>query len=292
MKYIPTLPDRYEMISSLAAGGMGEVFLVFDKQRGQQIAMKILGRKHSSLQTQRMFNREFEILSKLEHKNIVKAFEFGRISDRELFYTMEYLTSDSLTTWIKHLHSSTRNPDWTITATQVLLQLAHAIRHVHSIGVLHQDVKPDNIFISHTPEAVSVKLFDLGIAFYKEFQTVEDREAGSLHYQSPEHAKGLVLDYSADIYLFGAVAFEIFTGIKPFEFKETDEISGPLYVSRAVTFMHALRDVPKMKSLEKGFEKAINEMVQICMEKEPANRFQSMYEIEEYLEDILSGGLR
>lgn len=268
---------------------MGKVFRVSDKTRGKgrEMALKLLT---GPAKMRELFRREFDLLAKMEHPNIVRVYELFE-DEKECFYTMEYLDGQPLKKWISGHQQLVRDFDYQLTALELLLQLAGALRRVHDLGVIHHDVHPNNIQIIADANLLGtsrLKLLDFGISLNKEDQRKAEIKTGSKNYRSPEHARGARLDFAADIYCFGAVAYELLTGQQPFSLKGIEVNENAPIGAYAAMAMHALRKVPKIKSLDKRLTLRVNRMVQVCMEKEPEHRYSGMEAVEQLIEDILA----
>jgi serine/threonine-protein kinase len=282
------IADRYEVLGPLGKGGMGEVLRVFDRKTAMELALKRLIRMGAnSAASPELFKREFEILSKMDHPNIVKVYDLLEV-DNAPSYTMELLPGESVKEWLLKAGNNGQRGNEAV-ALDVLLQLAKALHHVHTREILHHDVHPHNVkLISNDAYrgGFQVKLLDFGISLLKAQQTKEEIGIGASNYKSPEQYRGEKLNYTADIYCFGSIAYEVLTGRQPFDISRFRE---NMFASmRAEFVMHALKDVPQIKGLNKKVAYEINRMVQICMEKEPEDRYQSMQDVAERLELTLS----
>ncbi len=283
------LANRFEVISRLGKGGMGEVYHVSDQQTGKECAVKqLINSFGPSAPRPDLFKREFEILSKMDHPNIVKVYELIE-SPAELLYTMELLPGQELKDWLLAAGDKGQRGN-EVEALEILLQIAKALHHVHEKGIIHHDVHPHNVKLIKNDtyrEGLQVKLLDFGISLLKEEQSEKEITIGARDYKSPEHHRGDKLDYTADIYCFGAIAYEVLTGKQPFSLAERglERSMMGFFVAMA---MHSLREVPKIKGLNKRVAFEINRMVQICMEKEAEDRYQSMQDVADRLEVTIS----
>jgi serine/threonine-protein kinase len=282
------LTERFELLGGVGKGGMGEVLQVKEKATGQDFALKqLLNTAGGKAATPALFKREFEILSKMDHPNIVKVYELFE-GNKTLSYSMDFLPGKTLKDWLLEPGKKGQRGNEAV-ALDLLLQLARALHHVHEREILHHDVHPHNVKLIENKACkggLQVKLLDFGISLLKEQQSQREITIGASNYKSPEQYRGEKLDYTADIYCFGSIAYEVLTGKQPFDisiFREN------MFASmRAEFVMHALKDVPEIKNLNKKVAKEINMMIQICMEKEPEDRYQSMQDVSERLELTLS----
>ena len=211
-KYIGRLLDnRYEILEIIGVGGMAVVYKALDKVLDRYVAIKILKDEFAhDEEFRKRFANESHAVAKLSHNNIVSVFDVSR-TDVPQYIVMEliegitlkeYLTKKGALTWQE-----------TLFFTQ---QIAKALEHAHSRGIIHQDIKPHNICLLRDG---TVKVTDFGIArFEKNQETRVIQEAiGSVHYISPEQAKGSAIDHRADIYSLGVMMYEMLTGRVPFD---------------------------------------------------------------------------
>jgi tRNA A-37 threonylcarbamoyl transferase component Bud32 len=218
------LAGRYQLLERLGAGGMGTVYEAEQLTTRRRVAVKMLQPGlHRIEQIRRRFEREAQAASRLDHPHIVAVMDFG-IADDGLFLAMELVRGTSLGDLIDGVRLPARRA--LLIARQVLVALAHA----HHAGVVHRDLKPDNVMIVDAGPSVAdrdhVKLLDFGIA--KILGDV-DAEAGAApltqagvafgtpEYMSPEQALGEPVDHRADLYAFGVMLFELLAGVRPFE---------------------------------------------------------------------------
>jgi len=203
---------RYRIISHIASGGMGHVFIAQHTALGGYVAVKILlaGSDETSA---RYFRNEARCLSRLRHPNIVSAFDYAMMRSGDAYIVMEWIPGYELGTFIA-THGS-------LDAKRVLwltMQLASAIDHVHSHGVLHRDIKPDNVVFSPAAHDL-VKLLDFGVAIPvgKPPEDERGKLIGTPLYMAPEQASGLPSSASTDLYALGAVTLELLTGHAPYD---------------------------------------------------------------------------
>ncbi|HAF22559.1 MAG TPA: hypothetical protein DCK93_06535 [Blastocatellia bacterium] len=218
-----TLISHYRIISRIGAGGMGEVYLANDSELGRNVALKVLPADVVSDQ-QRMsrFVREAKAASALNHPNIVTIHEIGR-ADSMRFIVMEFVEGTTLRQLIA------RGPMKLNEVLEIITQILSALAEAHQAGIVHRDIKPENIMVRH---GGLVKLLDFGLAKLTEkpaaavdteapTQALLKTEAGVVvgtpYYMSPEQVRGLEIDPRTDIWSFGVVAYEMLTGIFPFQ---------------------------------------------------------------------------
>jgi serine/threonine-protein kinase len=206
---------RFRIIEQLGEGTVGDIYLAEHRVLGRKYALKVLKRRFLSNHTvAERFRREALVASRLEHPNIVEISDFGRAENGRLFLAMEYIRGESLGAAIaEHLPGVMPLRR----GLKILAQVASAVAAAHDAGVLHRDLKPDNIMLTLVRNAELVKILDFGLA-----KVMVDAESlvltkrgemfGTPMYMSPEQARGEEVDSRTDIYAFGAVAYEPRTG--------------------------------------------------------------------------------
>ena len=226
-----TLDNRYEILEVIGAGGMAVVYKALCHRLNRYVAVKILRDDMATdAESRRRFTTESKAISMLSHPNIVSVYDVSRGGD-PMYIVMElvdgislkqYMTKRGALTWKEALHFSS--------------QIAKALSHAHSKGIIHRDIKPHNIML--TRDGV-IKVADFGIARLQDSQnTLMNQEAlGSVHYISPEQAKGETVDARTDLYSLGVVMYEMLTGRLPFE--------GDSPVSVAVQHINAIPLQPR-----------------------------------------------
>jgi len=269
----------YEINSQIGAGGMGEVYRAKDTKLGREVAVKILpGNFLESEEGTARFEREARALAALNHPNIASVYSFEEISGRHLL-VMELLEGESLR---DRLRTGAMAPK---KAVELASQVAEGLAAAHVRGIVHRDVKPENIFLGRDGR---VKLLDFGLAKQLPKWTgqsgpqtsVPTEAAGKLHteagvvmgtvgYMSPEQVRSEPADHRSDIFSFGVVLYEMLSGRKAF--------GG----DSAVETMNAiLHDDPVALVVTKGqMPPALERLVLHCLEKSPENRFQSMKDV-------------
>ncbi len=205
------IAERYTVLNALGTGGMGQVYLVYDAQRNQPIALK---RLHPHLAhdpvLQQRFREEIKIAQSLSHPGFLKTFGVDQDPERnEIFYLMEYLPGETLETALK-----TRHPHpFSLPETLAILQpLAEAIDALHRMGILHRDLKPSNIYLPHGGHP---RLMDLGIARVLQDPSKHTLPTqagiGTAYYMAPEQLRGQGISFASDIFSLGVLAYEMLT---------------------------------------------------------------------------------
>ena len=198
------LDGRYSIESLVGVGGMANVYRGTDLKTGNQIAVKVL--KDEFLDNEelvRRFKNESKAISILSHPNIVKVYDVS-VTDKLQYIVMEYVDGITLKEYLKQRGGALTWKETVHFATQIL----SALQHAHSKGIIHRDVKPQNIMLLADG---SIKMMDFGIARFSraQSQTVSDKAIGSVHYISPEQAKGERTDARTDIYSVGVMLYEM-----------------------------------------------------------------------------------
>lgn len=256
---------RFKIINKLGEGGSGEVFEVEDTLRdNQRLAMKVLHSiDHTGEATEEAFRNEITRLLELSHPNLIRIFDFGTIrhasEDRFLrrkFFTMEFLSGTDTLTWIAHRVERERREEM---LELLMLQTLSVLAYVHREGIIHCDVKPQNLLLADESEAEElpvVKLMDFG--FSSKYNDVLDHPIrGTLEYTAPELLSGETFDHRIDLYSLGATFFHLLEGRCAFEARHPIELAKKI-VSEEVSYAS---DSP-LQSVIRGL-----------MEKVPARRF-------------------
>jgi len=255
------LAGRYKIVAPIGEGGMSRVWRAQDQNTGKSVAVKVLRDEYREDETfVRRFEREALAASKMTHPNIANLLDVGMEEDGTRYLVIEYVPGKTLKQFIQE--SGSIRPE---TAAQIIMRVLAAVQHAHQNGVIHRDIKPQNILIDREG---TVKVADFGIAHLANSQTMnQDTETvmGSVYYFSPEQAKGAVVDEKSDIYSVGAVFYEMLTGRVPF--------TGDTPVAIA---MKHLQELPVPPSEINGAVSAAMDFVVLhAMEKRPRNRYAS-----------------
>ena len=261
------LHDRWRILSALGHGGMGEVFLVENIKLQRKEALKIL---MPLLATDplfvRRFRREARAVNRLRHPNIVALYDFGQLSDGRFFLSMEYAEGESL------YKKRTQLP--IPRALHLLDQLVRAVHHAHSRGVMHRDLKPDNLIVAGRDELLKVLDFGLAKIVAPDHQeslalSTDTDLWGTPAYMAPERANGVGDDPRSDLYAIGCIAYELVVGAPPFRGTAAE-----------VLFAHATRkpDPPSVYRRD-DVSRELEAMILRCLEKDPLKRYQSAAEL-------------
>ncbi len=213
-----TIDGKYRLDTMLGAGGMGTVYRATRLLIGDSVAVKLLHPEQvaDTLAVER-FRREAQAAARLKHQNAVTIYDFGVSDDGLVYLVMELVEGRSLRDIIKQ-----QGPLTPTAAVEIFNQVCAALDEAHRHNIIHRDVKPDNIMVNTTPNGLSVKVLDFGIAKLRDLATTASSltQTGSVvgtpHYMSPEQCLGEELDHRSDIYSLGVVLYEALTGILPF----------------------------------------------------------------------------
>ncbi len=263
----------YRVDALIGKGGMGEVYRGTDTRLGRSVAIKISAREFSD-----RFEREAQAISSLNHPNICTLYDVG-----PNYLVMEFVEGDTLSHLIK------QGPMPLERVLQYAIQIADALSAAHSKGVIHRDLKPANIILTRS----GVKVLDFGLAKLSSAtrfgasgssemltQTSPMTESGSiigtLHYMSPEQAEGKDTDERSDIFSFGTVLYEMITGTRAFDGETKTAILAAI-----------LKDQPApIQQFQPMVPRALDRVVRRCLEKKPADRWQSAHDLKPTLELI------
>lgn len=204
------LDDRYEVEGLIGQGGMSYVYRAKDQKMGRTVALKVLKEEYcEDEEFIKKFQNEAQAAAKLNHPNIVAAFDVVDDEERKLHYiVMELVEGITLKTYIQRKgRISSRD------TIAIALQVINGMEQAHKMGIVHRDIKPQNIIVSKDG---TIKVADFGIARAATQQTVNATVMGSVHYISPEQARSGISDERSDIYSFGCTMFEMLTGKVPY----------------------------------------------------------------------------
>ncbi len=203
------LKDRYVLEDMIGSGGMAVVYRATDRVTGNDVAVKILKDEFvADEQFRRRFLNESRAISMLRHRNIVSVIDFEFEGNLQ-YIVMEYIDGITLKDFIR----TQKAIPYTI-AVKITMQILSALQHAHERGIIHRDIKPQNIMILSDG---TIKVMDFGIARISKFETVTmtDKAIGTVYYISPEQARGEHTDEKSDIYSVGVMLYEMLTGALP-----------------------------------------------------------------------------
>ncbi|MDR3617027.1 MAG: protein kinase [Candidatus Obscuribacterales bacterium] len=278
------LAERYKVDAVLGIGGMGVVYKVEQIFLHKIFAMKTLEIEDATGMFWRRFQQEGEAVSRLDHPNVVKIYDFGLIDGKMPFYVMDFIDGISLSGLLKQLGSLDVDD-----ALKIFIRVSMALQHAHETEIIHRDIKPSNIMLQSRNFASEscVKLVDFGIAKLKtegnELQnlTRTGDVFGSPLYMSPEQCLGIGVDHRTDIYSFGCALFEALTGSPPHMGEN----------SLSTMIKHREESAPSLSegSLGKKFSPALEAVVQKLLQKKPDDRYQNFGDVTEDLIALSNG---
>jgi hypothetical protein len=258
-------PERigaYEILRTIGRGGMGVLYHARDTSRHREVALKVMSADVLEDDAAReRFHHEARLAARLQHRNIVKVFEYGQDGDLP-FIAMEFLRGQSLAERL-----AVGEPVSLATKLDIVIQVCDGLQCLHEAGVVHRDVKPSNIWLL---EDGGVKLLDLGIAKHAGVSlTLQGSVVGSAAYMSPEQLAGHAVDGRADIFSAGVVLFELLSGRKPFW---ADSITGVM--------MKVLHEpAPDIRGLAPDVSADLARTVETALQKDPSKRYLEATEL-------------
>ena len=255
------IQERYEIISRLGSGGMADVYKAKDHKLNRFVAVKVL---KPEFRDDTVFISKFRIEAQsaagLSHPNIVNVYDVGEDADIS-FIVMELVEGITLKEYInKKGRLAVRE------ATSIAMQVCMGLEAAHKNNIVHRDVKPQNIIISTDGK---VKVTDFGIARAATANTINSSVMGSVHYSSPEQARGGYSDYKSDIYSMGITLYEMLTGTVPFDGDSTV----------AIAIKHLQEELPSPRKYVPDLPKSTVQIIYKCTQKSPDRRYNDMGEL-------------
>ncbi|RAL26869.1 protein kinase domain-containing protein [Thermoflavimicrobium daqui] len=262
------LGGRYEIIQLVGGGGMAEVYKARDLKKNQFVAVKVLSESLShDNEFIRRFTWEAKATAKLSHPNVVKVFNIGQ-ENKIHYMVMEYVEGRSLKALIKQRGSLSPHE-----CINIAIQICDGLSHAHQNGIIHRDIKPHNILGTRDNE---YKITDFGISRLVKPQSTFTKTGmvmGSVHYISPEQARGMRVSYPSDIYSLGIVLYEMVTGRLPFDGNE----------NIAIALQHIQEPIPDPQKINHTVPNELKQIIYKALEKDPNRRYQSAFEIKQAL---------
>nr|MDD5838335.1 Stk1 family PASTA domain-containing Ser/Thr kinase [Eubacteriales bacterium] len=265
------LDGRYEIQEIIGVGGMSVVYKAYDNIDDRIVAVKILKEEFLNNEDfKRRFKNESKAIALLSHENIVKVYDVN-FGEKLQYIVMEYIDGITLKEFINKQGSITWND-----ALFFMTQILKAVQHAHDKGIVHRDIKPQNIIL--LPNG-NLKVTDFGIARFSrsDTKTLTEQAIGSVHYISPEQAKGEYTDEKADIYSIGVVLYEMLSGKVPFEADS----------AVSVALMQVNKNAEDLRSVNPDIPYGLEQICFHAMQKNPADRYQSATEMLLDLEEII-----
>jgi eukaryotic-like serine/threonine-protein kinase len=285
MKQAVTIPDgkklgRFEIVEHLGSGGMGEVYRARDPKFRRDVAIKILPADYTKdPERLQRFEQEAQAVGMLNHPNILSVYDTG-MTDGSPYLVSEYVEGETL----RHKIAAGAIPHRK--AVEYALQLARGLAAAHEKGIIHRDLKPENVMITKDGR---VKILDFGLAKLNpqisegpltQLPTSPGTQPGlvlgTIGYMSPEQVRGKIADYRSDIFAFGAILYEMITGVRAFRGEtQADTLSAILQ-----------KEPPEISETNRSIPPALSRLVQHCLEKDPEQRFHSAGDIAFNLESL------
>jgi serine/threonine-protein kinase len=269
---------RYEILGTLGKGGMGVVYRAQDKQLDEVVALKVLRNEMLSADPSLLdrFKLEIKLARRITHRNVLRTHDFGE-ADGTPYISMEFLEGVTLKDLIR-----SKGAVPTGVGLSIAKQMAHGLEAAHEQGVIHRDIKPQNMLI--LPESGEIKIMDFGIARVSEMKgggsdlTSAGMVMGTPDYMPPEQAQGQPADFRSDIYSLGVVLFETFSGKLPF--------TGDTIMK--VVMGHIQTPPPRPRALNPRIPAELEVVILRCLEKSPDQRYQKVADLLEALTAISS----
>ena len=267
-----TLGGRYLILKEIGDGGMATVFAAYDRANGETVAIKLLNENlsdssRSISDLKKQFADEARIHSLVSHP-AVAAFKRAYLDSSPTYFVMEYVDGVNL----KEYMYRNRGLTWEETIN-FSCRLLSALSHIHSKNIVHCDIKPQNILITHSG---SIKIIDFGIARMagKLPDLPKDKAVGTVQYVSPEQAEGKPLDHRSDLYSMGILLYEMATDRLPFNHRDPDRVAQ----------MHSSAPPPRPRQIDPSVPKGLEQVILKAIAKKPYMRFDSADEIQRHLE--------
>jgi len=268
-----TFAGRYQVIEELGRGGMGVVYKVLDKEIKEYIALKLLNPEVAADKTTvERFRNELKFTRKITHKNVCRMYDLNK--EKENYYiTMEYMPGEDLKSSLRRVGQLSAGK-----AIFIATQVCEGLVEAHRLGVVHRDLKPQNIMIS---KEGNVHIMDFGIARSLKAKGITETGMmiGTPHYMSPEQVEGRDVDQRSDIYSLGVILYEIVTGRLPF--------GGETILSIAVK--QKTETPPSPRALNPKISEEFSRVILRCMEKEKNKRYQEAEDLLTELKNIDKG---
>lgn len=265
--------NRYRIQEQIGVGGMAIVYRAIDEKLDREVTFKVLKEDYiNDEEFIKRFSTEARAAARLSNSNIVNVYDVG--NDGNIYYiVMEYIDGFTLKELISSKAHFTDEE-----AVGIGLQIGAALEHAHKNGIVHRDIKPENILITKSGNIGTIKVTDFGIAKATTSKTSPIDFMGSVHYFSPEQAKGENVDTRSDIYSLGIVLFEMVTGQLPF--------TGETAV--ALAMKHLKEPIPDIKAINPNVSDKLVSVIKKATCKEPKNRYQTIAELVKDLKYVLA----
>jgi serine/threonine protein kinase len=257
-------PENFAAVNLVGSGGMGSVYSADDRSMNRKVAIKVISTGDLSASQLKRFRSEAKALSQLDHPNIIKVHSFGLLNNAQPYMVLEFVAGESLDKVLE------RDGKLEIArALPIFRQIAEALSHAHSKGIIHRDIKPSNVMIVHNDGGVDlIKLLDFGVArnaLTNTHVTGTGTMIGTPAYASPEQCMGKHIDFRSDIYSLGCLMYEVVSGHPPFHSDNAME----LIMQQCSAEPERITDLPE----------GIDRILRKCLMKDPSHRFQNCEEL-------------
>jgi serine/threonine-protein kinase len=271
--------DRYEILGAIGKGGMGVVYRARDRQLDEVVALKLLRAEALASEPTLLerFKQEIKLARRITHRNVLRTHDFGEAGGVP-FISMEYLEGVTLKELVRN-----RGALPLAVGLSFAKQMCHGLEAAHARGIVHRDIKPQNMLI--IPESGELKVMDFGIARPSQVGaqdpglTIAGTVMGTPDYMSPEQGQGQTADFRADIYSLGVVLFEALTGQLPFRGETVPQ----------VVIAHIQQAPPRPRSINPSLPAGLETAILRCLEKDPNQRWQSVSELARALSAVSTG---
>lgn len=265
---------RYRVLRKIGEGGMAVIHVAVDEKLGRDVAIKILKERYENHEEIRVrFQHEARAISAFDHPNILKIFDFSGEESKQLWIVTELIHGRNLAQILETTPNGWLHP---VIAASIVREICRALQTAHEHGVVHRDVKPENVMITHHG---GVKLMDFGIAKIQRITSMTQTGMfmGSPSYMSPEQIRGKDIDHRSDVYSLGVLFYELVTGKLPYTGSSTADIAMKILGG----------GFPHPRFVMAGIPSEIDQCIVRCMELQPENRPQSIEEIGTLLDQLL-----
>ncbi|MGE0789644.1 MAG: serine/threonine-protein kinase [Sandaracinaceae bacterium] len=274
-----TVAERYTLEKLLAVGGMGLLYRATDGRGGPKVVVKTL---RPELAENRVvvdrFVREYEACRTVRSPHLVEFLTSGNLADGRAYYVMELLDGFSLADLLRMTEGDIAPPR----VIRIAHQMALALEAAHAAGLVHRDLKPDNVIVCPLPDGSEyVKILDFGLAKAVDGSmdvTRAGEVVGTPHYMSPEQIRGMAMDYRTDIYSFGIILYEMLTGEVPFD--------GEALIDIMLKHVEQEPVLPSKRTPPIKIPVQLEWIIMCCLYKEAKRRFRSATELREELENV------
>jgi serine/threonine protein kinase/predicted Zn-dependent protease len=262
-----TFAGRYQVIEELAKGGMGRVYKVYDKKINEKVALKLINLEtQSDQETIKRFKNELKLARKVSHRNVCRMYYLGEEGGAN-YITMEFVPGEDLKSSLIRM-----GPLSAAKAIFIAKQVCEGLAEAHGLGVMHRDLKPQNIMVDRKGNA---RIMDFGIARSLRAEGITDTGVviGTAEYMSPEQVEGKEVDQRSDIYALGVILYEMVTGKVPFEGK----------IALTIALKHTTDKPKDPREINDQIPEDLSYLILKCMQKDRKKRYQN---VEELLSDL------